>query len=216
MGNYQGWGDLDNLPIRCHLDAPLEQLYEPGRHQSRSLQSCGLPFATASNSSTDGSAKGGPSGHTIELYNPAGEWPNGTWTSTGWGAYQVSADPMGSDVAALDDNGIVWRIFPLYFELPDSARVFVGYSAEELGVAQCANGDAITFAQVAVKDGIYIGLDNFAGGDDQISQAVWYYTGKNCWEQVGSQGNFVSIATDAGDDAFLWASDTSGNIWEAF
>jgi len=174
----------------------------------------GYLFATASNSTTNGSANGGPSGPTIELYNPTGEFPNGTWTNTGWGAYQVSADPVGSDVAALDSSGVVWSISPAYFQQPGGKRLFLGYRAAQLSYVQCRNSDAITFAQVAVKNGTYIGLDSFAGGSPQISNAVWYYTAKGCWQQVGSKANFLSIATDGGYE-LVWASDTSGKIWYA-
>ena len=165
----------------------------------------GFLFATSSKSTTKGSQ--GPSGSTIMLYDPTtGKWPNGTWKKTGWGAYQVSADPLSTIVAALDENGNIWEIAPNYTK--GNPRKFIGYLAGELGTTECSNHAAISFVQVALKAGIFLGLGGFG--------SVWSYdTRDKCWSEVGSKDLFVSIATDAGNSFLVWASDSKGKIWIA-
>jgi hypothetical protein len=220
--NAGEWGITQNGEVWSTYPNVANQVHYWNNITSLAVQNVTAPnpagflFATFSNSTTNGSANGGPSGNTIELFHPSGEWPNGTWTSTGWGAYQVSADPMTNVVAALDNTGVVWEIAPAYYQQPYPKKpIFLGYRAQQLSYVQCRNSDAITFAEVAVKDGIFLGLDSFAGGSPQISNAVWYYTAQNCWQQVGSRNNFLSISTDAGSQYLVWATDTNGKIWYA-
>ena len=167
----------------------------------------GFLFATSNKAPIKGSY--GPSGPPILLYDPTGKWPKGSWKSTGWGAYQVSADPLGTDIAALDKNAVVWDINANYTK---SGHRFIGYLASQLSATECANQSPfMTFEAVAAKDGAFYALDQ------QLGHAVWNYSWKNkCWNEVGSKTGFVSISTNADANYNVYATDTKGHIWGAF
>jgi hypothetical protein len=172
----------------------------------------GFLFATSKSKTYMGS---GPPGSAVMLFVPSlsKKWPNGTWKTMPFGAYQVSADPQGNTIADLDDNGNVWQIAATY----NKSNKFLGWVVQSLGDVQCSNSQGIGFLEVAVKNGTFLGLDQLAVGSPEITNAVWYYdaSGK-CWKEVGTRAFFLSIATDTFKyGAFVWASDTKGNVWYA-
>jgi hypothetical protein len=143
----------------------------------------------------------------IRQFSGSGAFPGGSWiqgVGYGYGANQVVVDQATSTFYALDGAattyGNVWGL--LYGLTPWVA----------LNTYKCTNhSQNQSFALIAAKGGVVYGLGT--------QGTVWAYNaalGANCWSPVGSKTNWaVSIATDNGDTVGVWASDTSGNIWNA-
>lgn len=151
-----------------------------------------------------------PCGHALLAFVPR-KWPKGTWKNTGWGAYQVAADPYSYDneVVVLDEHHDVWEILPVI-----RSGSFEGYLPVQLETVKCS-GKTIGFEEVAAFDDIFLGLDDIKGG-----QAVWYYSPHGqCWYPIGSKKGFTSIASDAiqysSEPSVVWAVDGAGNVWYA-
>ncbi|MGB8907714.1 MAG: hypothetical protein WCC84_03080 [Candidatus Cybelea sp.] len=174
----------------------------------------GYLFATSSKSKTNGSSARGPSGPTLMLYDPSKPWPHGAWRKTGWGAEQVAGDPgirYGSkiklylEVAALDENGDVWKLSPVV-----KSHRFERYSAVQLGTVECsASHPEITFEEVAANNDVFFALDR------NEKHAIWSYEPhRQCWDEIGSKRGFTSITTFF--NAGFWAVDAKGNLWNVY
>jgi hypothetical protein len=162
--------------------------------------------ALATNNLASCETPNGTTAPCVVEFVPSGSFPGGSWQSYGGdiGAEQVVFDGVTNRVFLLDNaSGTTGKV---------SAWVeFLGrYSWSPLTMTKCVGGGAISFAQIAAKNNVVYGLDEYG------TVFFYPYGGANCWTQVGGLKDFaVSIATDNGWTTGVWATDAGGFIWSA-
>jgi hypothetical protein len=167
-------------------------------------------YLLATDSASSCTPSGYPDGQCIECYIPSGTWATGSWSSTTYGASQVTPDkdPSNYVAYALGSSGNVWSVVPTVSATGCSIS---SSNLTKIGDTECAGG-TVTIVQIAAKDWVFA-LDS--------SGEVWINPiGTKCWDHVTSANQpftASSIATDndTSSGEVVWATDSSGGIWYA-
>ena len=120
------------------------------------------------------------------------------------------------DLYALDSSKNVW--------LQNTSSGAASWEALNTCVCNGSNTcstTTVSFAQIAAKDGVVFGIAPGTGTDD--GGTVYYNTtqasgGHDCWTALGTKNNLISVASDEidnGGDEYIYASDSSGDVWYA-
>jgi hypothetical protein len=141
-----------------------------------------------------------------------------------WGAEMVTLDRFNGhyvgtqfyrDVYVLDTDSRVW--------LQKTASGTISWDPMENCVCNESNTCSTTtvgFAQIAAKDGVVFGIVPGTGTDDggTVYYDSYQASGNDCWTALGTKADFITVASDDidnGADVYIYASDSSGDVWYA-